>query len=199
MELYGIFPIAVGKYVFERNFNEDELNFVLNAKIKQNKSNLISEDYYILDNKPLQHIKTFLQISVLQFIQKVYNPAYKIRCKFTQSWINYSERNQSHHYHTHPNSFLSGVFYIQSDKSTAPLNFHVLIPPLIEIASNEHTPFSSGMRSFEAEEKVLYLFPSYLPHSVSKNESDKTRISISFNTFITGTIGEKRGLTELEL
>lgn len=199
MELFGIFPTAVGKYKLDRDFNNEELDFILNAEIKENKTNLISKDFYILDNKPLQQIKTFLQISILNFLHQVYNPYYKIRCKFTQSWINFSQTNQSHHYHTHPNSFISGVFYIQSDKSTAPINFHALNPLLLEIASNEHTPFSSGTRCFDAEEKVLYLFPSYLPHSVPKNESDKTRISISFNTFITGTIGEKKGLTELEL
>ncbi len=63
MELFGIFPTAVGKYKFDRDFNNEELNFILNAEIKENKTNLISKDFYILDNKPLQQIKTFLQIN----------------------------------------------------------------------------------------------------------------------------------------
>ena len=36
----------------------------------------------------------------------------------------------------------------------------------------------------EIEEGDLLLFPSYLPHKVSKNESDDDRIVISFNVDI---------------
>ena len=198
MELFGLFPIPVGKYVFDREFNQEEIDFFNNTEKKANQSNLISKDFYILDNKPLRNIKTFFQKSIMDYIHKVHNPSYKIRCKFTQSWINFSEANQGHHYHTHPNSFISGVFYVQSDKA-APINFHNVNPILLEIATKEHTPFTNGVRSFPSEEKILYLFPSYLPHSVPSNTSEQTRISISFNTFIMGTIGEKRGLTELEL
>jgi hypothetical protein len=198
MEMFGLFPIPVGKYVFDRDLNQEELDFIINVEKKSNQLNLISNDFYILDNKPLKDIKTFFQKSVMDYIQKVHNPCYKIRCKFTQSWINFCESKQGHHYHTHPNSFISGVFYVKSDKS-ASIQFHNVNPILLEIATKEHTPFTVGVRPFDSEEKVLYLFPSYLPHSVPTNTSEQTRISISFNTFITGTIGEKRGLTELEL
>ena len=45
----------------------------------------------------------------------------------------------------------------------------------------------------------LILFPSNLQHSVPANQSDEDRISLSFNTWIKGDIGDKEKLTYLPL
>ena len=45
----------------------------------------------------------------------------------------------------------------------------------------------------------LILFPSTISHSVNPNNSDKERVSLSFNTFIKGYVGTKKRLTELKL
>ena len=50
------------------------------------------------------------------------------------------------------------------------------------------------------ENNVLMLFPSWLNHKVESNKKATTdRISLSFNTFVKGTIGDKNNLTELIL
>ena len=40
-----------------------------------------------------------------------------IEIYITISWINYTETNQYHHAHSHPNSVISGVYYIETDES----------------------------------------------------------------------------------
>jgi hypothetical protein len=40
----------------------------------------------------------------------------------TQSWLNYTETNQYHHKHEHPNSLVSGVFYVNDMKNLIKLN-----------------------------------------------------------------------------
>ena len=45
----------------------------------------------------------------------------------------------------------------------------------------------------------LILFPSNLKHSVPPNQSDEERISLSFNTWIKGSLGDERSLTYLPL
>ena len=45
----------------------------------------------------------------------------------------------------------------------------------------------------------LILFPSNLSHSVPANQSDEERISLSFNTWCTGSLGDIRSLTYLPL
>jgi hypothetical protein len=43
-------------------------------------------------------------------------PKNNIELYITQSWLNYTEENQYHHRHEHPNSVVSGVLYFDSDK-----------------------------------------------------------------------------------
>jgi hypothetical protein len=45
----------------------------------------------------------------------------------------------------------------------------------------------------------IILFPSFLTHMVETKEEDNTRISLAFNVFIKGNIGNNKNLTELIL
>jgi hypothetical protein len=45
----------------------------------------------------------------------------------------------------------------------------------------------------------LILFPSSLTHMVPTIQGEQTRISLSFNTFPVGTVGEEMDLTGLKL
>ena len=56
--------------------------------------------------------------------------------------------------------------------------------------SNEYrVPFTPG---------VMYLFPSYLQHTVSINETNYVRKSLAFNVMTKDKIGEEDTLTELK-
>jgi len=46
---------------------------------------------------------------------------------------------------------------------------------------------------------MLVLFPSLLEHDVARNDSSRARTSLSFNTYVRGTIGGKRSLTEVRI
>ena len=50
--------------------------------------------------------------------------AKNVKPYITQSWLNYTRANQFHHRHEHPNSFVSGVLYINADKATDRINFY---------------------------------------------------------------------------
>jgi hypothetical protein len=43
----------------------------------------------------------------------------------------------------------------------------------------------------------IILFPSSLTHMVETKEGTNTRISLAFNVFIKGTVGNNKNLTEL--
>jgi hypothetical protein len=42
----------------------------------------------------------------------------------TQSWANYTKKNQYHHTHEHPNSFISGVLYINANEAHDKITMH---------------------------------------------------------------------------
>jgi len=52
---------------------------------------------------------------------------------------------------------------------------------------------------FKTEANRLFLYPSTLQHSVTKNKSNVERISLAFNTFIKGFVGDNQQRTRLRL
>ena len=69
----------------------------------------------------------------------------------------------------------------------------------IKLNFEEYKIENSTSYWIDMEPHKLFLFPSSLEHSVDNNDSDVTRISISFNTFVKGTFGTELGLDKLEL
>ena len=61
------------------------------------------------------------------------------------------------------------------------------------------TPFSADYFFQGLDNGDLVLFPSIMNHSVQQNETDQSRISLAFNTFFFGVLGEYENSSELIL
>ena len=86
------------------------------------------------------------------------------------------------------------------DESLPPIRFHRTLEMFpLELDFDDLNESNADCRSFEVAQGVLMLFPSLLEHDVDKNESDKVRTSISFNTYVRGTVGNRRKLTEVKI
>ena len=102
----------------------------------------------------------------------------------TDCWVNIMPRNTAHSLHLHPNSVLSGTYYVTTPRGCAGLKFEdprlskfMAAPPRTANARSEnqwHTTYS-------AEAGTVILFESWLRHEVAANPVDAERISISFN------------------
>jgi uncharacterized protein (TIGR02466 family) len=117
----------------------------------------------------------------------------------TQSWLNYTEPGQSHPKHAHPNSVISGVMYINADENTDKIFFFREMYQQIRPAIRECNIFNSESWNFPVKTSRLVLFPSHLFHMVETKEGDNTRVSLAFNTFLKGVIGDEDDLAELRL
>ena len=102
-----------------------------------------------------------------------------------------------HHKHEHPNSYLSGVLYINADPEKDKIYFYKNGYKRISLPTNNYNPFNSESWWFSVGTCDMVIFPSYLTHMVEQTESKDTRISIAFNTFLKGYIGEEASLTAL--
>ena len=69
----------------------------------------------------------------------------------------------------------------------------------LTIEPYEHHLFNSESWTFKVKTGDIILFPSSLGHLVESKIGDNLRTSLSFNTFIKGTIGVDVELTELKL
>ena len=122
----------------------------------------------------------------------------KVECDgfvITNCWANVNPGGHSHQIHTHPNNFLSGVYYVTAPEGSGDIEFHdprqqaiVLLPKV-----SGYTPFNSSKHTIAPREGQLLVFQSWFQHLVKENRSDQDRISISFNSMIKGQMGYESG------
>ena len=184
-----------------RKFSNTEYKFIEKSKIKprKNEGNITSNENYILNTKSFSNLKKELDKMVKDYFHNVMSISNNIDPYITQSWLNYTEANQYHHKHLHSNSIISGVLYINADKKNDKIKFFKSENHLIKLPVKEYTLWNSDSWWFPVEIGELFLFPSSLEHMVENKQGTNTRISLSFNTFVKGTLGVKEKLTELIL
>ena len=113
----------------------------------------------------------------------VFNPQ-KVKC--SGMWAIINKKGNFNTEHIHPNSNLSGAYYVKAPKNCG--KFKVINPH--SISRDKFPPRENPnelnrlVAEHEIEEGDLLIFPSYLPHSVLPNQSDDDRIVISFNIFV---------------
>ena len=197
--IHNLFPTPVGFYHLDGGLTADELSFIRELEKRPNMGNLTSEYNYLFDHEAVKRIADFANESLQAYFQEVYAPKHEVKPRITQSWANYTDKGQWHHKHEHPNSFISGVFYVASDPKLDKIYFYKNGYQQIKVTTEKWNVWNSESWWFEAEPNKLILFPSHLTHMVETVEAENTRISISFNTFLEGTIGDNKQLTELVL
>jgi len=198
----GIFPTPIYMSKLNRKLTPLELKFVDKNKkdIYKNDGNVTSNNNYILNEKPFLNIKKELDLIVKDYFEKVISSTDAVTPYITQSWLNYTETNQYHHKHKHPNSLVSGVFYINCHEELDKIKFfrdddYKMIKP----ETKDWNLWNSETWWFPVKTGDIIMFPSSLTHMVETKEGNNTRISLAFNVFIKGTIGSNKNLTELVL
>tara|TARA_E500000331_G_scaffold217026_1_gene207998 strand:- start:64 stop:822 length:759 start_codon:yes stop_codon:yes gene_type:complete len=199
-DLINLFSIPLGIYPYPHNFVE-ELKWIQNLECPEHKKylgftfNRQSEDTFILDNSELKNIRTHIEASLHHFMHEIL--MFQDDLVITQSWLNKNPKGESHHEHSHPNSFISGVWYPQVNKETPPIQFTKALTSQIELAPKNYNNYNCTTFLMPVDQGSLILFPSSLRHSVPPNQSDTERISLSFNTWPKGNFGDQKSLTLL--
>ena len=101
--------------------------------------------------------------------------------------------------YAHPNSFISGVFYVAADATKDRIYFYKDAYQQIKVTTENWNHWNSESWWFPVETGKLILFPSHLIHMVETVQTEDKRISIAFNTFLEGIAGDNQNLTELLL
>ena len=200
----NIFPTPIYTTKIDRKFTKQELKFVNEQKkhCMSNTGNINTKDNYVLNRKEFKNIKKFLDKHCKNYLNTVICPKNNINLYITQSWLNYTEANQYHHKHAHPNSIISGVFYFDSDIKNDKILFssskgYEQIKPIID--ETKYNIWNSETWFFPVETGNLFMFPSSTNHQVETKQGTNTRVSLAFNTFYKGTVGSNKALTELIL
>ncbi|MFM9052275.1 MAG: putative 2OG-Fe(II) oxygenase [Bacteroidota bacterium] len=192
-EIRNMFPVPLATFTLGRDFTEVErLTFddLLSTTARMNGGNSVTSDTYVFEREELSDLAAFCTESVRSVMRYAYGASNDVLVRITQSWLTHTQIGGYHHMHHHPNSLLSGVLYIKTSKGDG-INF-------IKVANGdasfryrllEQTVFNCDSERAEATEGTLLVFPSSVWHTVYRSNTDG-RISLSFNTFMNGALGD---------
>ena len=157
----------------EEKDSYDLLSFDDNFKLLKNKICLCLEE--LLDNyyKNLKEFnKSMEKNKDINFDKLIHH-----------SWSIINSKGDSNYTHTHQSNWLSGVYYLRAPENSGNLKF--LDTNLARVhEGNIYSPTNlnhelTGL--FKPAENVLFVFPAWLHHSVTRSNSTEDRICISFN------------------
>ena len=205
--IHGIFPIPV--YSVKRDSDldsteEKEIEDIIKGGLRVNAENSFSNNSYIFNTK-LKKIKEFCEQHIKIYVKEIINPKEDLDFYITQSWLNVTKPGESHNVHSHTNSIISAAFYIQTDVGQTincyDPNRRIKQTNAVDIEKSRTNNIWCGEGiCFEVKKNMLMLFPSWLEHGVQPNKQQtKDVISISFNTFVKGNLGQRKNLNQLIL
>ena len=169
--------------------DSDRINSAIRAKLKSLRTDITGDDpkqgwqtYHNLHQLPeFQELNKFIFAAtkgVVDFL-KVAEESMEI----TSCWANINPQDARNPWHTHPNNYLGGVYYVDMPDAAAAIVFQDpraqtnVVSPRVK----ESTPENSGRAVIEVKEGMMLLFPAWLAHSVMPNPTPQERISVSFN------------------
>ncbi len=107
----------------------------------------------------------------------------KFSIKISTCWASVNGKLASNSLHNHPNSILSGVYYLKAPENCGGIFFadprpaaQMLIPPV-----EEFNLWTFPKISYKPQEGTMLLFPSWLFHGVELNMSGQVRVSLNFD------------------
>lgn len=125
--------------------------------------------------KDIEHYANLYSSKILRIKDKV---------KISNMWGNINYYKDFNRMHTHPWSYVSGVFYVSAPKDCGDLNFRSL-QSIESYIPHKHRNFANCYNSeefvFQVQNNNLFLFPPWTQHYVGPNFSDHERITIAFN------------------
>ena len=197
-ELLMVFPTPVQIYKHEDSI-EKELKYIEGIEWKQQvaNGNFKTKDSYLTKHEQLKNIVSFFKECIDDYCNTIVNS--EQRLVITQLWGNKNPKGSKHHEHVHPNSILSGVFYLRQDPKLPPIQFAKSNQEAMKLDPRKYNTYNAETFLLPCVSGELILFPSNLRHSVPMNQGDEERISLSFNTFSIDTLGSEESLTHLDI
>ncbi len=108
--------------------------------------------------------------------------------EITGCWVNVGATGSRHHEHSHPNNYLSGVYYLTTPPGAGSIVFYDPRPQahVLSMPTKRFTPHTASSMTVSVQPGRLILFHSWLRHAVETNNAAQDRVSLSFNLMFSG-------------
>ena len=197
-ELLSLFPTPVQIYKYEDSI-EKELKHIEGIEWKPQvaNGNFKTKDSYLTKHEQLKDLTSFFKECIDDYCNTIINS--EQRLVITQLWGNRNPKGSKHHEHVHPNSIISGVFYLRQDPKLPPIQFSKSNQDSMQLDPRKYNNYNAEIFLLPCTSGELILFPSNLRHGVPVNIGEEERISLSFNTFSINALGSEENLTHLDI
>jgi len=197
MEVIMEFATPVGMfYTDEKELTTDIFSKILDISEDKNEN----VHYYINQSKTtpddlnerleFSSLVSFIEKNVKNFSEEILG-INKSDITLHSMWSNVHNSGSKHHYHQHPNSFLSGVYYPYIPQCEDPGNI-VFVDPrqaknMVYADFTKSSCISNRNIWVTPKTGLLLLFPSWLEHGTDPfiSLTNEKRVAISFNYQLT--------------
>jgi uncharacterized protein (TIGR02466 family) len=195
MIVNNLLPIPIYEFQCDDQLTEEIYNQSILSKFTDNMSNKISDSAHFYNARLFDWFDQCIdQVKQIYFIDEISLPI--ITC-----WVNKSSKLERHHTHHHPNSILSGIFYLTTHDKAETVFYYK--NPYFEIGATNLILASKDQEKDLVDRPTtiigkiapnkgkLILFPSSIVHGTRPNTDSQARYTLSFNTFFSGKIHDK--------
>ena len=164
-----------------------------------------SLEKYVLNQKPFILLKNSILENLNIYLYKIIKIKKNINFKLMNSWVNVHKKGDWAQEHEHSNSYISGIVYLDVFGNSGNLifkkenNWTNIFPKVPLIYFEEYNETNSTTWTYVPKNGDIYLFPSFLKHSVEKNLNKKNRYSLAFNFLPSGKFGTDKNLDYMEI
>jgi len=201
MSVINLNPIPV--YHAETGYavTSNEIKTCQEFSLQNNDFNYFSNDFNILEDERLSEISAIIHAHICKYQLEICGMEMQ-NFYITDSWIARTPPGGKHIVHNHPNSILSGTFYL-----SVPNNSALVFYSEVEMFKNfkfwfdysKETDYNRTAYRIPVQNSDIIIFPSWLNHGVEVNQSTEDRIVIGFNCFVKGSFGNTRYPTRLTI
>ena len=200
-QMMNMFAVPLYRSSLKRAFTAEEVRFFQNELRDPvlSISNSSSKNKNVLGAAEMQKIRAVLQENLDNFFRIVFNTSNDVQLKITQSWLTSSVKGQSHHAHTHPNSIVSGVLYINLAPHDGISFYRNEDNQWYELLRKEDSYYNAYRYFIQTSVGDIVLFPSNVQHGVQQVTENIERVSLSFNRFFSGEMGREEFSNKLRI
>jgi len=145
-----------------------------------------------IDSPPTNWLREEVNLAVIEYFQSI-NIDYAVNWQI-HGWANLNRKGDYHDPHNHPQSYLSGTYYVKIPLGTETTNQRSDVRPNcitfydprtgFNMQSIKNDPYIEPEYTVLPEPGLLMLWPASLMHFVHPNLSNDIRVSISFNIML---------------
>ena len=198
VKILQLFPISI--YAGDVTFSDellvhlkglDQQKIIYNGSYNGN----ITNDKQVLNHDICAPLKEQVQVGMNEFILNYYKVQFDGKFFIHRSWVLEHQPGHWSQPHSHPNSILSGVLYLDVPADSGEIQFHK--------PDNYHNWINTATLRFMVDEfheyncdtwrippytGQMFIFPSHLRHSVELNVTQESRWSLAFDCFLEGLL-----------